>query len=389
MDEHTRHHRTIVDSIARAKGKVTISFNGWKANNDVLNLLRVVVYYLGDDYKLYNVVLAIRDTLGSHTGANIANQLFDVLKHYQISGNQIAYFAADNATNNDTALEYLSERVTLDPITSRLRCARHIYNLVCTAILFGVDDEALEDAQYDFSQQQDDSTSDTLAVTSFETTLAKGTDQEQHHTWLRKGSVGKLHNLVVHIKANDARIAVFESKQIEVVNEDESSQRRILRLFTNSSIRWNSTYLMIERAIHLRDALTLYQSHEEATLHEDDPLTRDDWDELAALKDLLAPIHEVSMHVQSIGTTAGALHNTLTFMDYLLDHLETRRTQPGTKHFMASLNVGWLKLRKYYRITDLNPAYIIAVFLNPHHRHSWLEDHWSPTDVAFAVKTVE
>jgi hypothetical protein len=91
------------------------------------------------------------NTLGSHTSANIANLLFDVLKDYQISSNQIAYFVADNATNNDTALKHLSERITLNPVTSRLRCAGHIYNLVYTAILFRVDSVAIEDAQYDFS----------------------------------------------------------------------------------------------------------------------------------------------------------------------------------------------------------------------------------------------
>lgn len=40
---------------------------------------------------------------------------------------------------------------------------------------------------------------------------------------------------------------------------------------------------------------------------------------------------------------------------------------PNDTHFMASLNVGWLKLRRYYSITDLNQAYIMAVFLHPHH----------------------
>jgi hypothetical protein len=169
---------------------------------------------------------------------------------------------------------------------------------------------------------------------------------------------------------------VFESKQTEVIADgSETSHTKILRLVTNGGIRWNSTYLMIERAIHLRDALTLYQSHEQETIHEHDLLDRDDWEELAHLKDLLAPIHEVSMQVQTVGTMAGALHNTLTSMDYLLDHLETRRSQPGSKHFIASLNVGWLKLRKYYQITDLNPSYIMAVFLNPHQRQSWFEDH--------------
>ena len=93
----------------------------------------------------------MRDTLGSHTGSNIVDHLFDVLKHYQISGSQIAFFAADNATNNDKALQLLLERVTLEPVTSRLRYTGHIFNLVYTAILFGVDVKALNDAQYNFS----------------------------------------------------------------------------------------------------------------------------------------------------------------------------------------------------------------------------------------------
>jgi hypothetical protein len=110
------------------------------------------VHYLGDDYKLYNVLLALRDTKGSHTSENIVDHLFDVLRDYRISSSQIAFFVADNATNNDRALQLLSERVELDPITSRLRYAGHIFNLVCIAILFGVDVDALKDAQYDFSQ---------------------------------------------------------------------------------------------------------------------------------------------------------------------------------------------------------------------------------------------
>jgi hypothetical protein len=130
---------------------LTISFDGWKANNNALDLFGVVAHYLRDDNKLHNVVLAIYDTLGSHTGANIADQLFEVLKDFQISGNQISYFTADNATNNDKTLAVLIERVDFDPIASRLRCTSHILNLICMAILFGVlDKEDLEDAQIDY-----------------------------------------------------------------------------------------------------------------------------------------------------------------------------------------------------------------------------------------------
>jgi hypothetical protein len=135
-----------------------------------------------------------------HTSADIADHLFDALKHYQISGIQIAFFAAANATNNDKALQLRSDRVTLGPMTSRLRYTSHIFDLVCTAILFGVDVEALDDAQYDFSQSQDDSTSGMQAITSFETILKNGTEEQQHRTWQSKGPIGKLHNLVTHIK---------------------------------------------------------------------------------------------------------------------------------------------------------------------------------------------
>jgi hypothetical protein len=109
------------------------------------------MYYLRDDNKLHNVVLIIQDTLGSHTRANIADHLFDVLKEYQISGNRIAYFVADNATNNDIALAALSEHMAIDPVASRLRCAGYIFNLVYTTILFRKPDKAaLADSVIDF-----------------------------------------------------------------------------------------------------------------------------------------------------------------------------------------------------------------------------------------------
>jgi hypothetical protein len=169
----------------------------------------------------------------------------------------------------------------------------------------------------------------------------------------------------------------------------ETSHAKILRLVTNGGIRWNSTYLMIDRAIHLRDALSLYQDHPETGLEDDDLLSKNDWEELGHFRDLLKLIHEVSMHVQSVGTNAGALHNTLTSMDYLLHHLETRRSQPSTRHFMASLNVGWMKLRKYYCKTDLTLAYIMAVFLNLHYKYGWFEEHWESAFVTAAKATIK
>jgi hypothetical protein len=110
-------------------------------------------------------------------------------------------------------------------------------------------------------------------------------------------------------------------------------------------------------------------------MDEHDHLNKGDWEELTHLNQLLEPIHEVSTIIQSVGTTHGALHTTLKSMNYLLAYLETRRNQPGSIHFMACLDKGWKKMKKYYEITDLDPSYIMAVFLNPHYHQIWFEDH--------------
>jgi hypothetical protein len=54
---------------------------------------------------------------------------------------------------------------------------------------------------------------------------------------------------------------------------------------------------MIDRAIHLRDALSLYQDHPGTGLDDSDLLSKNDWEELGYFRDLLKPIHEVSIRV--------------------------------------------------------------------------------------------
>jgi hypothetical protein len=114
----------------------------------VLDLLSVICHYLDENNTRRAVVLGLRDTLGSHTGANMADHLLSVLQDYKLS-KQVAYFMADNATNNDKALAVLSSylpSMKLDPVKHRLRCSGYIYNLVCKAILYGVNSDCLEDA---------------------------------------------------------------------------------------------------------------------------------------------------------------------------------------------------------------------------------------------------
>ena len=55
-------------------------------------------------------------------------------------------------------------------------------------------------------------------------------------------------------------------------------------------------------------------------------------------------------------------------MEHLLDHFEmskNRQIHLLLSHFKASVNLGWKKLDKYYSLSDLCPAYRLAVLLKP------------------------
>jgi hypothetical protein len=115
----------------------------------------------------------------------------------------------------------------------------------------------------------------------------------------------------------------------------------------------------------------------------DDLLQHDDWQELLQLYELLEPIHDCSLSVQSTADDSqhGALHDILTTMGYLLNHLEEAKKRLDNPkivtHFKASVNLGWKKLNYYYNLSDNTPAYRLAIFLHPHYRFKWFEKKWA------------
>ena len=140
---------------------------------------------------------------------------------------------------------------------------------------------------------------------------------------------------------------------------------------------------MIDRSIQLMDAIKLYQEHYKhiGELDKADCLTLSDWHELTDLQTLLKPLRECSLNIKSTADDGnhGALHETLTSLDFLLTVLEAKRKETfyqDDSHFKASVNLGWKKLEYYYALTDCVPAYRLSVFLHPHYKMRWFNKHW-------------
>ena len=99
--------------MAQAKSRHIGSFDGWKADNEVLDLLGIVAHNIDRNHEVKTVILALRDAFGSHSSENIKDHLLTVLREYQIS-NKVAYLAADNATNNNRALKLLASELNIN-----------------------------------------------------------------------------------------------------------------------------------------------------------------------------------------------------------------------------------------------------------------------------------
>ena len=368
-----RHKPLIIHHLAAAKSRITLSFDAWKSDNH-LDLLGIMAHYVDSEYRVKNVLLALRNTYGSHSAEDMAVHLLAVIREYRIT-TKLAYFMADSASNNDLALRLLQQDLPIQPTKQRLRCACHIINLVCKAILYGVDTDCVDDAL-----EQDDEQGVPSKLSQFENLLRTKDELAKLLAWRKKGPIGKLHNLVVHARTTPSRRQFFKSKQREVTADGE----RLYELIATGGIRWNSTCDMLERAFKLKDAIDLYQAayftdEEEPTQH--DYLTSDDWQELRHLLDLLQPLKTVSLCLQSDGKDCnhGSLWESLTGIDYLmtkLERLKEQHTYLPNSHFKASINLGWKKLDKYYTLSDDTPAYRAAIAIHPSKKLKWFESKW-------------
>jgi hypothetical protein len=361
----------VASQLAAARSRITLSFDGWTSQSQ-MDVLGVVGHFIDVNYTHRTVLLGLTATGGSHTGENMAASLEQLIIDFRL-GSSIGFFIADSASNNDKAVELLSRNFQVNVDRQRLRCAAHIINLVCQAILLGTDTDCVKDALAESYDEDAVIEQFNKEVTSEQTALI---------AWRKKGPVGKLHNLVVHVKGSPARRRYFESKQKKV---DE--QLPVYKLVTNGGIRWNSTHDMIARALKLKDALELYQSayrYDKQHPTAQDELTSNDWLELKELRDLLQPMKESSTSIQADPTDGctGALHQSLSAIDYLMSHLERQKQlllHQDDNHFKACVNLGWKKLNKYYTLSDKTYAYRAAIYLNPTLKRQWFVDKWSNT----------
>ena len=71
-------------------------------------MIAIVAHWMAKDYEVKSALLAIREVHGEHIGQNIMDVVYPIMKEYD-SHTRFGYYVGDNATNNNTSVEWLDQ----------------------------------------------------------------------------------------------------------------------------------------------------------------------------------------------------------------------------------------------------------------------------------------
>lgn len=136
--------------------------------------------------------------------------------------------------------------------------------------------------------------------------------------------VGKLHNIVVFIRWTPQRRNKYFNQNVNELRDIST-----FMIVLDNDTRWGSTFDMIDSAIKNRERIDAFIAVTPELA--DDYLSEQDWEDLAAMMELLKPFKLVTMMGQEKGTRFGSIASVLWGFDFLMNQLEKARRKAGSE----------------------------------------------------------
>lgn len=377
---------TVKKLLASSLSKIHLSFDNWSSGNH-LAFTAIVAHFCSPTFSIESILIGFRELRGPHSGENIAEVVDEVLQDFSIIPDKIGCFILDNAINNDTCITALAKTYKWDKsevYTRRLRCFGHIINLVAQAFLFGSESEIFAYTLDQLQRQIDDGTIKTPM-------------------WKLCGPIGKLHYTVVYIRKTPQRRQEFAAG-----GPDCDSTTLVPK--QDNTTRWNSAFLMIVRALSLRQQID-YFSFQNRSIRDNDGglkpeqiLTPEDWLILTQLAEGLQVFHTATVALEGYAKDAkfGAMWECIPVLEVLSNNLIRLQVEyplsttfkttdisnmnpkpehlpganPATEFMCESVNRAWVKFQEYYSLTGRSIWYIAGLILNPEQKWNYLEYAW-------------
>lgn len=413
--EYNKRKDDVKLQLANCPSKINITFDMW-SGPDRRSILGIVAHHVSGNSIPQATLLGVKRVFSVHSGENQTKYLLQTVREYGIE-NRIGYFTMDNAKSNDHAvLHFLRQqspgevesRIRSQCIQRRLMCITHTLNLVVLALLKGAfsqnhtrpsNDHALGKlvaiVRYVRSSDQRKQ-----AFRSLATSLAKSTGGRSGIEI--DGVAEECANELV--KEDDFELDQLEQTQGHLSSVGDSGPAtsatiQPLELLASNETRWNSTYLMIRRALHLKAAITVFSGDEEGVVPY---IGGQDWTVLQKTLDVLHPFYTATMMLEGRGAT---IHRVLPTLFRLKRHLgEAGRSgldeidesfADGIGQAVAKLDKyidRVSKVRVYWAAAILHPKFKLSIATNRATARSefttFFETHWGQGDDSQQVSEI-
>jgi hAT family C-terminal dimerisation region len=371
VNEFNTYKAHVIETLLRSPSQVHIAFDGWTSRNRH-SFFSINAFFLDEEtFQPRKVVLGLPNLTMAHTGENIAEAVAEILDDFElVAHKKVGCLILDNASNNDRAVDALGHKFRWqNPLGRRIRCFGHILHLVAKALLSINDGDAFEE----------------------------DLDPDDFSEWIKRGPVGRLHNLVVWVNRSNKVTGILRKLQED---DPDKNYPGTLDVILDNDTRWLSQYHMIERALKLRGYLedlihetvrssskgsrsrskcTEIRSPLPPCLDEDNRLTDADWDALGWFRDILAMFDfclrrlqgdgQVRLHKRGMEAQYGIIWQVAIAYEFLLTTLEKAKAEavdrPEPSYYASCINSAWTKLNKYYTKLDETPIYYAATVLHP------------------------
>lgn len=283
----------------------------WTSPHSVESFISLTCHWLTSDYERKNCVLFAKHFPGSHTGENIERMINSMMTQWGISDERQHILVRDGAANM-----VLGTR--LAGIESA-HCFLHILNLVVKDAIF--------------SQK-------------------------------RVGDIcAKVRRISTHF--NHSSVGHNELKKIQ----SEKGIKTPLFPVQDVSTRWNSTYLMLERALTLKREILLYTAEHDLPL-----ISVNEWDTVEKLIRVLQPFYEITKQVSSEYSTLGdVIPHVIALKRYLSKSASDVGIITTKRELLSALENRLLSTSDGLNILN-ERNYVLTTFLDPRYKLKFMKD---------------
>ena len=177
-------------------------------------------------------LLALLRQSSFHSGFNLLETISAIISKFGLS-NKVGYITTDNASSNETCLQFISNEFGFEYKPKWLRCSGYVFNLVGQAALLGNNSDA-------FAKEVEDASLEEIELA----------------TWRRRGPISKLHNIIYWILRSPHRYERLAALELELIAPTRpASKKEVYDLVRDVETRWNSFDNSAERALYLRLAI--------------------------------------------------------------------------------------------------------------------------------------